>query len=80
MFNKDQLSIVRSAVSDKLTDSRILLSEYNIRRERLDDFDTSDVFSKEYYEKERNRYSALIEKLEEEIVQLRDVLISMNNT
>ena len=80
MFTKDQIAVIRSAVSDKLTDLRVLLSEYNIRRERLDDFDTSDAFSKEYYEKERSRYSALIEKLEVEIVQLREVLISMNNT
>ena len=74
MFTKDQIAVIRSAVSDKLTDLRILLSEYTIRLERLDDFDISDEFSKKYYEQERSRYKAQINRVENEMEQLRDVL------
>ena len=74
MFTKDQIAVIRSAVSDKLTDPRILLSEYTIRLKRLDDFDISDEFSKKYYEQERSRYNAQINRVENEMEQLRDVL------
>lgn len=81
MFTKDQIAVIRSAVSDKLTDLRILLTEYTIqaeawrsRLERLDDFDISNEFSKKYYEQERSRYKAQINRVENEMEQLRDVL------